>query len=122
MCFRPVSSLPAGELLNNGQADAEGRAVVLGSSNVAANTAFYNSMGYFTVDTFLLGEDDPTWDEPPFPFDVVSGKSLLRFQQDSLISNTSRWSENRKLPLPSLRLHVPSLFEGSRQRVQCMRM
>lgn len=59
------------------QADAEGRAVWLASSNVAANTGLYNSLGFITVDTIYLGDDNPTWTEPPIPIDVVSTARLL---------------------------------------------
>ena len=53
------------------QADAEGRAMYLGSSNIA-NTFFYESHGFVEVASFLLGEDNPTWKEPPVKMLVVS--------------------------------------------------
>ena len=40
------------------------------SSNVA-NEGFYNSLGFTTVARLTLGEDNPTWDKPPVPVDIV---------------------------------------------------
>ena len=42
------------------------------SSNVKANTGFYNSVGFFTVKEVLLGDDNPAWKEPPVVFAIVS--------------------------------------------------
>ena len=54
------------------QADAQGRATWLASSN-PANLAFYRAHGFRTVERFFMGADDPTWDAPPFPIDLVRG-------------------------------------------------
>ncbi len=54
------------------QADQQGRATWLASSNVAVNTVFYNSLGFVTVKQFMLGDDNPTWEETPFPIAIVS--------------------------------------------------
>ncbi|KAJ3488792.1 hypothetical protein NLI96_g2578 [Meripilus lineatus] len=52
-------------------ADAEARDSWLFSSNVEANTGFYNNLGYITVATFLLGDDNPTWRERPVTIALV---------------------------------------------------
>ncbi|KAF7798887.1 hypothetical protein EIP86_010115 [Pleurotus ostreatoroseus] len=46
------------------QADAEERATWLISSN-ALNEGFYNSLGFETAKEIVLGDDNPTWNEPP---------------------------------------------------------
>ncbi|TFY54738.1 hypothetical protein EVJ58_g8681 [Rhodofomes roseus] len=48
----------------NAKADALGVASWLSSSNIA-NTAFYESCGFAVVKEFAIGEDNPTWTEPP---------------------------------------------------------
>ncbi len=53
------------------QADAEGRDSWLASSNVAANTGFYNSLGYNTIAMFVVGEDNPTWKGSPIVVAIV---------------------------------------------------
>ncbi|PSR75051.1 hypothetical protein PHLCEN_2v9381, partial [Hermanssonia centrifuga] len=53
------------------EADKRGWATWLGSSNVAVNTEFYNSLGFFTVDRIFLGDSDRTWKEPPVPADLM---------------------------------------------------
>lgn len=58
------------------QADAEGRATWLCSSNLA-NTEFYEQCGFVGVRDFTLGEDDPTWTKPPVVARVVSGRRLV---------------------------------------------
>ncbi|KAJ3539692.1 hypothetical protein NM688_g6330 [Phlebia brevispora] len=55
----------------NDKADSEGRAVKLINSHIEGNTEFYNSMGYHAVDRFWLGGDNPAWDEPPIPIDLM---------------------------------------------------
>ncbi|GJE84058.1 hypothetical protein PsYK624_001330 [Phanerochaete sordida] len=47
-----------------GIADAQGRATALTSSN-PANTGFYNSLGFVEAAQIVLGDEDPTWQEPP---------------------------------------------------------
>ncbi|KAK7695768.1 hypothetical protein QCA50_000405 [Cerrena zonata] len=54
----------------NAKADSEGRTTMLISSNVKANTGFYNSLGFQTVATIFLG-DDPDWHEPPVPVAIM---------------------------------------------------
>jgi len=48
----------------NGIADSRGRATWLISSKYA-NTQFYNSHGYHEVGRVVVGNDNPTWKEPP---------------------------------------------------------
>ena len=52
------------------QADAQGRATSLISSNLA-NSAFYNSLGLVEKAQIILGDDNPTWIEPPITLLVV---------------------------------------------------
>ncbi|THH30901.1 hypothetical protein EUX98_g3295 [Antrodiella citrinella] len=52
------------------EADARGAASYLGSSNVETNTPFYNSVGFYTVKEFVVG-DDPTWKKPPVVIAVM---------------------------------------------------
>lgn len=59
------------------QADAQGRAAWLTSSN-AANVPFYNAHGFRTAGVVYLGADDPTWGRPPVRFDVVRAFSPAR--------------------------------------------
>ena len=42
------------------------------SCNVAANTVFYNSLGYETVAMFVVGEDNVTWKGAPVVIAIVS--------------------------------------------------
>ena len=58
------------------QAQKEGRATWLGSTNVAANTGFYNALGFQTVDTFYVGGENPTWTEGPLPMALVSVQNV----------------------------------------------
>lgn len=53
------------------QADAQGRATWLASSNVE-NAAFYNALGFFTVGSVEVGRGDATWTGPPIQVDIVS--------------------------------------------------
>lgn len=55
-----------------GQADRQGRASWLLSSNPKDNRALYNSLGFWTVAEYLLGEDDTEWKEKPVKMDIVS--------------------------------------------------
>lgn len=52
-------------------ADAEQRSTYLFSSN-PVNTEFYNSHGFFTLATLLIGGDDPSWKKPPLPITLVN--------------------------------------------------
>lgn len=36
-----------------------------------ANTGFYNYLGFKTVKEVSIGEDNPTWTEPPIIMDLV---------------------------------------------------
>lgn len=58
-------------LIVKSQADRRCLPTYLISSNVKANTGFYNSLGFFTVKELLLGDDNPTWKEPPVVVAVV---------------------------------------------------
>lgn len=62
-------------------ADAASRPIYLISSNVN-NTKFYNSVGFITIATFTLGEDNPTWDKPPVVVSVML-KEPPAAQEDS---------------------------------------
>ena len=53
------------------QADAQGRAAYLASSNVL-NTEFYNSHGFMTAGEVYLGDDNPQWHQEPIIFRLVS--------------------------------------------------
>ncbi|EKM54617.1 uncharacterized protein PHACADRAFT_185527 [Phanerochaete carnosa HHB-10118-sp] len=55
-----------------GIADAQRRATFLLSSNLI-NTGFYNSFGFVEGAKIVLGNDDPTWREPPVVVLVGSG-------------------------------------------------
>ena len=87
------------------QADAQGRAVWLGSSNLK-NLEFYNSLGFYTVYRISLGLNNPTWTEPPVLVDLV----CLPLCQPCLrnIPNASfcRWSESHTV---SSRRRTPRL-------------
>lgn len=67
MHFRHILS---SSFLPSLQGDKEGRAVWLGSSNID-NTRFYERHGFATIATVTLGEDDPTWNEPPIVLKLV---------------------------------------------------
>ncbi|KAF4575096.1 hypothetical protein EYR36_006452 [Pleurotus pulmonarius] len=56
----------AGALLDavTAKADAGSRATYLESSNVA-NTGFYESHGFRTIEEIQCGDDNPAWKEPP---------------------------------------------------------
>ncbi|KIP08590.1 hypothetical protein PHLGIDRAFT_117096 [Phlebiopsis gigantea 11061_1 CR5-6] len=54
-------------------ADKEGRGAWLVSSNIA-NERFYNSLGFTTVERFTVGENNPAWDKPPVPIDIMTRK------------------------------------------------
>lgn len=57
-------------MFNSRQADAEGRATHLTSSNMK-NVPFYESLGFKIVGEILLGDDDPTHDGPPIHVPLV---------------------------------------------------
>lgn len=42
------------------------------SSNVKANTKFYNSLGFKAIAEMQLGDENPTWKKPPIVIAVVS--------------------------------------------------
>ncbi|KZT73057.1 hypothetical protein DAEQUDRAFT_504632 [Daedalea quercina L-15889] len=54
----------------NTKADSLGCASWLLSSNVA-NTAFYESCGFVGVKEIMIGDDNPTWTQPPFPILIM---------------------------------------------------
>ena len=58
--------------MRSAQVDERGLACYLLSSDVEANTAFYNRVGYRTVKTFYLGDNNPSWNEAPVPVALVS--------------------------------------------------
>lgn len=66
-------------------ADAAARPIYLLSSNIN-NTKFYNSVGFITVATFTLGEDNPAWDKPPV---VVS----VMLKEPPTAQENSKWSQ-----------------------------
>lgn len=47
------------------RADELSKPIYLMSSNVKANTKFYNSLGFVTTAEIILGDSNPTWDKPP---------------------------------------------------------
>lgn len=51
-------------------ADAASRPIYLDSSNIN-NTKFYNSVGFATVATFTIGDDNPTWNKPPIVLSIM---------------------------------------------------
>lgn len=53
------------------------------SSNIAVNTPFYNSLGYYTVANIVVGDDNPAWKKSPVTVALV--KSLLL--QARVVSN-----------------------------------
>lgn len=57
------------------KAEAESRTVWLISGNVD-NTVFYKKCGFMTVGEYRLGEDNPSWDEPPVVVRAVSSHSV----------------------------------------------
>jgi len=59
------------QLTSSLQADAQGRAACLASSNIL-NTQFYNSHGFKTVGEVYLGDDNPEWHQEPIILRLVS--------------------------------------------------
>jgi len=53
------------------QADKEGRAAWLVSSNIGDNTVFYESLGFKTSHYIVLGDNNPTWTEEPVKLAVM---------------------------------------------------
>ncbi|EKM56557.1 uncharacterized protein PHACADRAFT_253756 [Phanerochaete carnosa HHB-10118-sp] len=51
-------------------ADARGVQSWLMSSNTI-NRGFYHELGFEIVATFYVGNDNPTWNEPPVPIDIM---------------------------------------------------
>ncbi|CAL1701149.1 unnamed protein product [Somion occarium] len=69
-------------------ADAHGRDTWLVSSNVEANTGFYNRLGFFTIGEITLGEHNPTWDEPPVVVAVMKREANWKPSfEDEKLSN-----------------------------------
>ena len=61
------------------------RGAWLSSSNVEANTRFYNALGFHTVATIFAGDSNPTWQEEPVPIAIVSlGKNAMHDQNHLL--------------------------------------
>ncbi|KLO11389.1 hypothetical protein SCHPADRAFT_942096 [Schizopora paradoxa] len=54
-------------------ADVQNRTTFLISSNIQ-NTAFYNSCGFVTVDSAILGNDNPSWKAPPIKVPLMVRK------------------------------------------------
>ncbi len=44
---------------------------------MADNTGYYNYLGFITVKEFTLGEENPTWKEPPVIIAIVSQNIIL---------------------------------------------
>jgi len=64
------------------EADAQKRMTWLISSNIL-NTGFYNSHGFATVGTFVVGDKNPEWKEPPIIVSIMirdAGKSASAYQ------------------------------------------
>ena len=59
------------QLTSLSQADAQGRATYLVSSNIL-NFEFYNSHGFETVGEVYLGDDNPGWHQEPITVQLVS--------------------------------------------------
>jgi len=53
------------------EADSRSLKTWLVSSNVKANTTFYNNLGFFNVKTIILGDENPTWKESPVKVDIM---------------------------------------------------
>jgi GNAT superfamily N-acetyltransferase len=56
-------------------ADAQGRAAWLISSNIN-NTEFYNSHGFMTVGTYVVGDENPEWHEIPVVISIMVRKPM----------------------------------------------
>ncbi|THH31292.1 hypothetical protein EUX98_g2865 [Antrodiella citrinella] len=52
------------------EADSRALKTYVVSSNVNANTVFYNNLGFFTAKTIVLGDKNPKWRKPPVRLDV----------------------------------------------------
>lgn len=66
------------------------------NGNVDANTAFYNSLGYIAVERFYLGENNPAWDDPPVPIDLVRMVGhLIAFVMITLSTDAERAKDLR---------------------------
>lgn len=63
------------------QADIEGRATYLLSSNIA-NTGFYNSLGFITVAEAQIGSENPTWHKPPIPVPLMVREPKLAYARE----------------------------------------
>ncbi|KAI0346776.1 hypothetical protein BDW22DRAFT_1321295, partial [Trametopsis cervina] len=79
------------QLVTDEQADRRGRATYLFSSNHEANVPFYNSLGFYAVTTYQVGDTNPTWNERPVVVGVVSLSSQITADTKH---GVCRWSEN----------------------------
>jgi len=79
-CIEHVGTIPAKQGRGYGTtlckivtkvADSRSLKTYLVSSNVSDNTTFYNNLGFFSVKTIVLGDDNPTWEEPPFEVEIM---------------------------------------------------
>ncbi|KAG5653455.1 hypothetical protein H0H81_000344, partial [Sphagnurus paluster] len=57
-------------LINELEADWAGESTWLQSSNIE-NTRFYDRHGFQTVETVLIGENNPTWHKKPVPVSIM---------------------------------------------------
>ncbi|TCD69849.1 hypothetical protein EIP91_005926 [Steccherinum ochraceum] len=80
MCLEHVGTLPAKQGRGYGtilckivtaEADSRNLKTYLVSSNVEANTVFYNRLGFFSARRITLGDSNPTWHNPPFEIEVM---------------------------------------------------
>ena len=72
----------------------QNRAVWLMSSNII-NVGFYNSLGFYSVYDFSLGDDNPTWNRDPFVFQIVRLYLDLCNRVTEYLGRFG-WSERRK--------------------------
>lgn len=53
------------------QADRRSLRLYLFSSNMKANSTFYQNLGFRSVHRFTVGEDNPAWNDPPVEVEFV---------------------------------------------------
>ena len=75
------------------------------SSNVEANTRFYNALGFHTVATIFAGDSNPTWQEEPVPIAIVS-LVKMRCTIRIIYFGGHRWLENREVSARSFERRV----------------
>lgn len=80
------------------QADAQGRAVSLTSSN-PANTVFYTSLGFTEKAKIILGNDNPTWQGLPVVLLIVCKLNLTKLVY--LVLTFIRWLGSQLVPWSS---------------------